>query len=583
MIDFICTFYKIQLSDYNGKILLKETSNMIRDIFVSFLNKNNEIEKLKIKTGTIVGDLLSDMHIPLENLYALKINNELCPLDTPIEVTSFVEPVLSDTKEGAAIYRRSLCFLLAAAANKLFPNIRLVVGHSLGHGYFYTFDKESTLTDAEFTLLQQEMRDLVKKDLQIKTTYISYEEATKLFEVYKLTETRKLMNFTGKAKIKINTIERFADLYFNALVPSTGILKTFEIKKYKEGFFLRFPKSSNPNELTKFVEEPKLYELYKTYKDWGKRLNVTSVASLNELICHQKINDFIDISETYQEKTISDIATQIYSSKKVRIVLIAGPSSSGKTTTSKKLGLELQAIGYTPKIISLDCYYKGREFTPLDENGEPDFECLEALDVDLLNQNLIDLFDGKEVTIPSYDFHSGKQFFDTKNNMILNKNEILIMEGIHGLNDQLTPKIPHEMKFKIYLSALTQLNLDDHNRISTSDNRLIRRIVRDFNFRGKSAAGTISMWQSVRNGEIKHIFPFQNNADAILNTAFDYELAVLRVYAAPLLRQINPTMKEYTEATRLLTFLENFVTVPSTAVPPRSILREFIGGSAFKY
>lgn len=556
---------------------------MIREILVSFLNKNNEIEKQKITTGTIVGDLLENWNIPRENICAVKINNEICPLDTQIEVTSFIEPVLYNSKDGADIYRRSLCFLLAAAANKLFPNIRLVVGHSLGHGYFYTFDKESSLTDAEINSLQQEMRDIVKKDLQIKTTYISYEEATRLFEMYKLTETRKLMNFTGKSKIKINAIEKFADLYFNALVPSTGVLKTFEIKKYKEGFFLRFPKSSNPNELTKFVEEPKLYELYKKYKEWGKRLDVTSVASLNELICQQKINDFIDISETYQEKNISDIATQIYSSKKVRVVLIAGPSSSGKTTTSKKLGLELQAIGYTPKIISLDCYYKGKELTPLDKDGNPDFECLEALDVDLLNQNLIDLFEGKEVIIPTYDFHLGKRFFDKKNAMTLNKNEILIMEGIHGLNDKLTPKIPSEMKFKIYLSALTQLNLDDHNRISTSDNRLIRRIVRDFNFRGKSAAGTIAMWPSVRAGEIQHIFPFQNNADAILNTALDYELAVLRVYAAPLLRQINPTMQEYTEATRLLTFLENFVTVPSTAVPARSIIREFIGGSAFKY
>ena len=240
-------------------------------------------------------------------------------------------------------------------------------------------------------------------------------------------------------------------------------------------------------------------------------------------------------------------------------------------------------MGYQPKIISLDNYYIGREKTPLDENGKPDYECLEALDVKLLNQNLVDLFAGKTVNIPSYDFHTGTSYFEEDNLLTLHENEILILEGIHGLNDKLTPKVPAEYKFKIYLSALTQLNLDDHNRVSTSDNRLIRRIVRDNNFRGKSAAGTIEMWPSVTKGEELHIFPFQNNADAILNTALDYELSVLRVFAAPLLRQVTPLQKEYAEARRLLSFLENFSTVAPSAVPDRSIIREFIGGSAFKY
>ena len=263
--------------------------------------------------------------------------------------------------------------------------------------------------------------------------------------------------------------------------------------------------------------------------------------------------------------------------------MIAGPSSSGKTTSAKKLALELMAMGYTPKVISLDCYYAGRDKTPLDADGKPDYECLEALNVDLLNKNLVDLFKGKIVNIPSYDFHTGTSYFEEKNKLKLEKNDILIMEGIHGLNPKLTPKVPDEYKFKIYLSALTQLNLDDHNRVSTSDNRLIRRIVRDNNFRGKSAAGTIEMWPSVTRGEELHIFPFQNNADAILNTALDYELSVLRVYAAPLLRQVTPLEKEYSEARRLLTFLENFSTIPPTVVPPKSIIREFIGGSAFHY
>ena len=281
--------------------------------------------------------------------------------------------------------------------------------------------------------------------------------------------------------------------------------------QYKNGFLLRFPRTSDPERLDLFKDEPKLYEIFSKYKEWGKRVNVTSAASLNQLIKQRQINDFIEITETFQQKNISNIASQIIEKGTVKVVLIAGPSSSGKTTSAKKLALELRAMGYQPKIISLDCYYLGRDKTPLDEEGKPDFECLEALNIELLNQNLVDLFAGKEVCIPSYDFHSGTSYFDENCKMTLEENEILIMEGIHGLNDKLTPKVPAEYKFKIYLSALTQLNLDDHNRISTSDNRLIRRIVRDNNFRGKPAAGTIEMWPSVTRGEELHIFPFQNN------------------------------------------------------------------------
>ena len=427
------------------------------------------------------------------------------------------------------------------------------------------------------------MEKLISRDLRIKTEYVSWEQAAALFEKLNLKETRKQLNHTCKSKILINTIEDFSDMYFGPLVLSTGALQVFDLIEYQDGLLLRFPKTKCPSQLPVFKDEPKLFSLFKQYKEWGKRVNVLSAASLNDMVANGKINDFIDIAETHQEKCISDIASQIVKSKKVRVVLIAGPSSSGKTTSAKKLGLELQAMGYTPKLISLDCYYAGRDKAPLDENGKPDYECLEALNVELLNQNLVDLFAGKEVNIPSYDFHTGTSYFEDKNKMTLADNEILIMEGIHGLNPKLTAKVPEECKFKIYLSALTQLNLDDHNRISTSDNRLIRRIVRDNNFRGKPAEGTIAMWPSVQKGEELHIFPFHNNADAILNTALDYELSILRVYAAPLLRRVPPTMAEYSEAQRLLNFLENFATIAPTEVPPRSIIREFIGGSAFKY
>ena len=552
-------------------------------IQVTFINNNQEITKGTFDYGTKVYSVLDNFNIPTDSIYAVKINNEVRSLEDQIQYTSTIEPVLNNSKTGSAIYRRSLCLLLATACHTLFPEKRLLVGHSLGHGYFYTFENEDEVSNDVINQLRKEMEKLIEQNIPITTKDISYQEATQLFEKLNLKETRKQLQFICEPSIKINTINDFSDIYFEPLVRSTGVLKVFDILQYKNGFLLRFPRTSDPERLDLFKDEPKLYEIFSKYKEWGKRVNVTSAASLNQLIKQRQINDFIEITETFQQKNISNIASQIIEKGTVKVVLIAGPSSSGKTTSAKKLALELRAMGYQPKIISLDCYYLGRDKTPLGEDGKPDFECLEALNIELLNQNLVDLFAGKEVCIPSYDFHSGTSYFDENCKMTLEENEILIMEGIHGLNDKLTPKVPAEYKFKIYLSALTQLNLDDHNRISTSDNRLIRRIVRDNNFRGKPAAGTIEMWPSVTRGEELHIFPFQNNADAILNTALDYEFSVLRVYAAPLLRQVTPMEKEYSEARRLLNFLENFSTIPPTAVPPRSILREFIGDSAFHY
>ncbi|MBQ5848804.1 MAG: nucleoside kinase [Treponema sp.] len=537
----------------------------------------------QVPFDTPISNLLQHFEPTNDEILAVRINNEICSLDSNVEINCKLEPVLKNTKDGANIYRRSLCLLLATAAHNLFPASHLLVGHSLGYGYYYTLDTGAPITQEQITSLENEMQRLVQNDLAVTTKTISYEDAINLFEELNLTETRKQLNYIAPQKIKINCIDNFSDMYFGPLVRSTGTLKVFSLMQYGEGFLLRFPRSSDHSKLTTFIDQPILFGIYKKYKQWGKQIGVTSAASLNELINNRKIEEFIDITETFQQKCIADIADQIAASKKVKVILIAGPSSSGKTTTSKKLALELQAIGYKPKVISLDCYYVGRDRNPKDENGNYDYECLEALDIPLLNQNLVDLFEGKEVIIPSYDFNEGVPYFEEKNKMKLDANDILIMEGIHGLNDKLTPLIPNELKFKIYLSALTQLNLDNHNRISTSDNRLIRRIVRDARFRGKSAATTISMWPSVHKGEELHIFPFQNNADAILNTALDYELAVLKIYAEPLLRCVNPTQPEYAEACHLLNFLNNFAPIPPTAVPSRSIIREFIGGSAFKY
>lgn len=538
---------------------------------------------IEAEKGASASELAKKFEARNEQVVAVRMNNKIYSLEKKIKYPAKIEPVFINTKDGANIYRRSLCLLLAAAAHKLYPESKLLVGHSLGYGYYYTFGNGSKISAENIAHIEEEMRRMVQKDIPIETDTISYSEAAALFEKLGLEKTRKQLNFIAPPRVKINIIEDFCDLYFGPLVLSTGILKVFALKPYGEGFLLRFPNSSDHSRLTEFVDEPKLFEIYSKYKKWGQRLGITSAADLNELIARRKINDFIDITETFQEKNIAEIADQIVQKKTVRVVLIAGPSSSGKTTTSKKLALELLAMGYTPKVISLDSYYVDHSRTPRDENGNFDFECLEALDIELLNQNLVDLFAGKEVVVPSYDFHSGIQTFDEKNKMKLAKNEILIMEGIHGLNPKLTPKIPAEYKFKIYLSALTQLNLDDHNRIPTSNNRLIRRIVRDNQFRGKSAAGTIAMWPSVQKGEELHIFPFQNNADAILNTALDYELSVLKVYAEPLLRCVTPDEPEYSEACMLLSFLDNFATIAPTQVPVRSIIREFIGGSAFHY
>ena len=536
----------------------------------------------EVQFGTQVGALFEGSNHDYEIL-AAKINNKIYSLDKELRYNSSVSPVFADTTEGAYVYRRSLCLLLAASAQKLFPKTRLLVGHSLGSGYYYTLQTDEELTQEHIDALESEMRSIVKENIPITSEFISYQEASDYFKKENLPATLHQMDFMCPPRVKIVKLQEFRNVYFGPVVQSTGFLRTFALKKYAEGFLLRFPKFAEPHTIPPFEDQPKLFQIYSSYKKWGSRLGVSSVAQLNQMIVERKINDFIDITETLQEKCISEIADQIAGRKKVRVVLIAGPSSSGKTTTSKRLALELLAIGYQPKVISLDNYYVGHDRTPRDENGNFDFECLEALDVPLLNQNLMDLFDGKEVTLPLYNFHTGEQIIEGGETMRLDSNAILIMEGIHGLNDRLTPKIPAELKFKIYLSALTQLNLDDHNRISTSDNRLIRRIVRDHNFRGKSAAGTIAMWPAVRKGEELHIFPFQNNADAILNTALDYELSVLKVYAEPLLRCVKPTQEEYSEACSLLHFLDNFATIAPDAVPPRSIIREFIGGSAFKY
>lgn len=535
---------------------------------------------------SILADIAKAANCDANAIAGISVNNEVCPLHFPFTYTANVEPVLINSTEGASIYRRTLCFVLATAAHKLFPHKRLIVGHSLGHGYYYTF--ESDEDDGTDTLaknieaLKSAMQKYQQDAMPIYQKTVSYQEAITLFETLHLEETRKQLCFMCPPHLTINCLDGFSDLYYAPLLDNSAKISTFDITPYGKGFLLRFPPSDNPTKLEPLPNSPKLFSVYQRYKEWGKLVGVTSAASLNEHVINRTYKDFINLTETLQTKRFAEAADMIHDKKDVRMVLIAGPSSSGKTTSSKKLAQQLRVIGYTPHIISLDDYYVGREDTPRDENGDFDYECLEALDVKLINENFLKLFEGKTIDMPSYDFVAGARKYTGKT-LCLNKNDILIVEGIHGLNERLTSAIDSSLKFKIYVSALTQLNLDDLTRISTSDNRLIRRIVRDSQFRGKSAAATISMWPSVRRGERLHIFPFQNNADVMINTALDYELSVLRTYAMPLLRCVSPLQKEYAEAHRLLTFLNNFAPIPSSAVPGQSLIREFIGGSEFKY
>ena len=543
-----------------------------------------EDQKFSCPFGTTLESLASRFGPPELPLAAVKVNHEILPLSARVEVNAFLEPVLLESSEGVAVYRCSLAFLLAVAARELFPERSLYIGHSLGHSYYYTFLEGKKPKEPEIEALQERMRVLAKNDLPISCHYMAYAEAMDTFTKNHQVDTALLLNERSESKVMVNECSGFVDLYISPLVNRTGLLDAFELMPYEEGFLLRFPATGQGKQIEPFEDSPKIFSVYDEYKRWGRIIGVHSVGRLNQMVSDRSIREYIRIAEAFQEKKLDEIADQIYEKKDVvKTVLIAGPSSSGKTTTAKRLSIALKVMGIEPIAIGLDDYYVGTEKTPLNEKGEPDFECLEALDVPYLNQQLLALLSGEEVTLPVFDFKSGRRKEEGGRKIHLDRRTVLIIEGIHGLNDALTPQISRETKFKLYVSALTQLNLDDHNRIPTSDNRLLRRMVRDYQFRGAKAIKTFNMWPNVQHGERKYIFPFQNGADVAFNSALDYELAVLKFYAEPLLRSVKPGMKEYAEAKRLLSFLGNFAPIPPQYVPGTSILREFIGDSEFKY
>ena len=512
---------------------------------------------------------------------AALVDNELKSLDAALLFSCRLAPVFPDSDGGALVYRRSLCFVLAKASREIFPERRLIAGMSIGTGFYHYYFDERPLVESEIEALAMAMHRIVASGTAIRLEAWSWDEARRYFEASGQLDTKELIENLNDPAIPLNECGGFRDLHVAPLIDTTALLTTWELLPYHGGLLLRYPHKDRPDRLDRFDDAPLLYRISEEYRERGRVLGVGSVGVLNRLGAEGRMKEYIQVAEALQNKKIASLAEAVAARRSdLRLVLIAGPSSSGKTTTAKKLAVQLKVLGYEPIPIELDNFFIDRDRTPLDAEGKPDFECIEALDVERLNQVLVGLLAGEEMELPEYDFIAGKHRSPGPR-LRLKGNEILILEGIHGLNDALTRKLPRKEKFKIYVSALTQLNLDDHNRISTTDYRLLRRMVRDYNFRGHSAQATLSMWPSVQRGERDHIFPFQNSADEAFNSALDYELGVLKVFAEPLLRTIKPNLREYAEARRIQAFLDSFVPIPAQYVPRDSILREFIGESDF--
>lgn len=507
------------------------------------------------------------------------VNGELRELTYPIEMESQVRPVTMAEEDGMRIYRRSLTFLLAGAFEELFPGERLEVEHSVAHGGYHCEVKDRPqLTVSEVARLETRMGELVRLDVPFSKSQLPLQDAINYFEAKGFNDKARLLADRRKSYLIIYEMGQHRDYHHGYMVPSTGFLKWFALSLAEEGFILQFPRRESPTELLPPPHYPKLMATFGQYSDWIETLRISSVGELNDAVKEGRTRELILVSEALHEHQIDDMAAQIHDRREsARLVLIAGPSASGKTTFSKRLTIQLLALGISPLPIGLDNFFVDREKSPRDELGDYDYEQLEALDLDRLNHDLRGLIAGERVQLPHYDFIEGRQ----RDGEIvqISTEQIIILEGIHGLNPALLPEIPAENAIRIYASALTQLNLDRYNRISTTDIRLTRRLVRDAAQRGKSAAETIARWESVRRGEKLYIFPYQENADMMFNSALVYEGAALAPLAEPLLRQVTFGTSEHVEAKRLLSFLEWFVPLDSAHIPENSILREFVGGS----
>lgn len=536
---------------------------------------------------TTVGELLGRQNVKSEGLPILGalINNDVVSLTYPLEVDCDLVPLTMADPHGWRMYRRSLAFVLAKAVKDLFPEASFSIEHSLGSGLYCSFEMngQTEITSDQLAAIDEQLIKIVRQDIPIMRRKISFSETVTRFEREKQWDKYNLLRFRNPPKVVVYSCDDFTDLAHGPLAASTGALNHFSIISYPPGFVIQFPDRETAPHMPPFERQPHLFQILKEHKEWGRILNVRTVGQLNEIIAKNEIDDFIKISEAYHEKKIAQLADKVCGhGNDVKWLCIAGPSSSGKTTFSKRLAVQLRVNGLRPVTISVDDYFVDRTKTPKDENGQPDFEHIETIDLALFNEHLALLDKGEEVELPKFNFGTGTREFKG-HTLKIEPDQMVIIEGIHALNPRLTEMVPPEHKFKIYISALTQLNLDANNRISTTDNRLVRRMVRDHQFRGNPALGTLQMWPSVRRGEKKWIFPFQKEADAAFNSALDYELAALKTLAEPLLREVKPHHAQYAEARRMLDFLEWFLAIPIDQIPPTSILREFMGKSSFRY
>ena len=483
---------------------------------------------------------------------------------------------------GERCYMRTLFFVLCKSVHDLYPDSKVVIDIPVSNGYYCNLMLGHDVTETDVTRIRERMRQLIDAKLPIRRYEVPTEEAVRIFSSRGDKAKAKLLRGTGKLYTTYYEIDDYVDNFYGSLLINTSQLTLFGLEKYFDGALLRLPSRQNPAELGALIRQDKMFDIFKEQHRWNRILGVSTVGDFNEAVRSGQTTGLINVSEALQEKKIASIAEQIAHRQGTRVVLIAGPSSSGKTTFCKRLSIQLVTCGIKPIQISLDDYFVDRHLTPKDENGEYDYESVHALNIPLLNEQLQQLFEGKTIELPKYNFQTGKSEKSGKR-LQLDDNQVLVLEGIHALNPELTAQIPQEQKFHIYISALTTILLDDHNYIRTTDNRLLRRIIRDYKYRGVNAQETIHRWPSVRAGENKWIFPYQENADVMFNTAMLFELAVIKQQAEPLLDLVPENCPEYAEAYRLRTFLDYIQPIPNRALPPTSLLREFLGGSSFKY
>lgn len=544
--------------------------------------KNNK-KSQKVEIGSTLFDIFSAFDLKMTHgPVSARVNNKVEGMHYRVYNSKDVEFLDMTSSSGSRAYTRTLFFVLCKAVQDIYPATDVVIDIPVSNGFYVDIRLGRPVVDEDVNIIRRRMQEIIDARMPIRRFTVPTEEAVALFQEKGDVEKVKLLKTSGSIYTTYYKIGDYVDYYYGTLLTNTSQLYLFGLEKYYDGMLLRIPSLKNPDVLGEMTRQDKMFEIFKEHHRWQSILGIRTVGDFNQAIDSNHSTDIINISEALQEKKIANIAEEIASRKGVKLVLLAGPSSSGKTTSCKRLSIQLAVNGLKPLQISLDDYFVDREKTPKDASGEYDYESIYALDLDLINEQFNALFRGEEVELPKYDFQSGKSK-KSGNKLKMNDNNVLVVEGIHALNPELTAHIPQEQIFRVYASALTTILLDNHNYIPTTDNRLLRRIIRDYKYRGVSAQETIHRWPSVRAGENKWIFPFQENADAMLNTAMLYELAVIKTQAEPLLQQVPENCEEYAEAYRLLKFLKYFKGIPYNNLPPTSLLREFLGGSSFHY